>query len=991
MSGANQQGQPVNPYAKKPRSFNAHDEENVGRQSQQRVSNQHKRKCKLCSNNNSKRKKGDQLTLEGTVAFQSDRDCRICKAKSIAKFCPGYPIPKRAHHTLCIHNKRTKGCGVLTSQGMANLDDVKRYKALTAPIQPSEQHSGVYATKAAGDAFFAKKPAATLKRAPSLPMLPLKEPQPALTPNDLCQAVVDRVEDSNLCEKHKAKGAPLAMLALAEEVVEKVIRTKETLAYFNGMTLTVPHCENAYHNPHYHSTVGQKLMLVDWEHEYKLDMSCPAAACQGVLRNTRTNFSKNKTLFPIYGIEGPPIWCIVQSMACSCCKRQFAANDGNMLVNLPPHVANEYPVSANYVSANSTSHVSRNATEVFASIMITYGNGELCSKLLCDAINRSYVRRIEGYCSYALLTKKVSTTECIPKDGCFIKQYPPLGDTIRDLYNKAALSDNNRWRISDFERHTREIQGVKLDGGIFAQDHTFEPIKNYMKSVGAKAAWDAATQTGEIASVVLVRSTKTQDFAHAAQQLLKQEHFKPTVMYSDTWPNKKEFWQQQGLDGRLGLFHYQKRIISTLKKNHIDFFDAVTDLLASLYACCPEDYEKLLTALKNGSLSRTNRKCTSSEITDMKGTKTFRDQCAKHLRKQMHEKQKICQLLDDLFCKHKVTSSDPQKRPARGRLDPIRLIPLFAADAKIAVENCKEKAEFLADPMPLEKMYQKLLPNPNSSHQLTEFLSLRGESKLEAFHDRFAHFANCGMRDTLADNLNLAGTTWYNIAIRHVRGLVSKNNIQNPLDTDQENRRKMPSAWEKIVPCCNHSELWYINNMAKSVGCQHLFPVAEVLVPDNGERFFSQCLTKTLPALGPAKFGEHGECLCNACVQTTTRTNDDMVETIQMMENTMNNNKTAPTAPVAKRTTVPTAASNRKQPVNNAASRVTQQRTIANPVSYYQPMQHYAQMLPAQQTFLPMHFQLPLHLAPQPCCDKCAVWLQHRKGRPPYHHLCRCR
>jgi len=71
----------------------------------------------------------------------------------------------------------------------------------------------------------------------------------------------------------------------------------------------------------------------------------------------------------------------------------------------------------------------------------------------------------------------------------------------------------------------------------------------------------------------------------------------------------------------------------------------------------------------------------------------------------------------------------------------------------------------MSDPSPLQDMCNEILPNPNSSHQLVEHLSLRGESKLEAFHDRFAHFANCRMRASLADNLNLAGTARYNLLI----------------------------------------------------------------------------------------------------------------------------------------------------------------------------------------------------------------------------------
>ena len=92
-------------------------------------------------------------------------------------------------------------------------------------------------------------------------------------------------------------------------------------------------------------------------------------------------------------------------------------------------------------------------------------------------------------------------------------------------------------------------------------------LKNYAKKLGAKAAWDVGTETGEIASVVLVPSTSTLHFAHAAGQLVKKrEHFRPKAMYSDTWPNKDDFWDRllPGMEGRLGLFHFQKRIISTL-------------------------------------------------------------------------------------------------------------------------------------------------------------------------------------------------------------------------------------------------------------------------------------------------------------------------------------------------------------------------------------------------------------------------------------------
>ena len=80
---------------------------------------------------------------------------------------------------------------------------------------------------------------------------------------------------------------------------------------------------------------------------------------------------------------------------------------------------------------------------------------------------------------------------CVEKDGGFIRQFPPLGDTLRNLLDAAASSDKNPWGISDCECHTREMQGVKCQAdGIFAQDHTFETVKNCPKRIQATALWD---------------------------------------------------------------------------------------------------------------------------------------------------------------------------------------------------------------------------------------------------------------------------------------------------------------------------------------------------------------------------------------------------------------------------------------------------------------------------------------------------------------------
>ena len=207
-------------------------------------------------------------------------------------------------------------------------------------------------------------------------------------------------------------------------------------------------------------------------------------------------------------------------------------------------------------------------------------------------------------------------------------------------------------------------------------------------------------------------------------------------------------------------------------------------------------------------------------------------------------------------------TASPGARPAGGRLDPFYQMPLFSPATKPAVENCKEKAEYLEDPLPLDQMYDRILPHPKSSHGLSIYLSKRGESKLEGFHDRTTHFGNTGMRDTLCDNLNLAGTARWNLNIRHKRALVLVSGNENP--TVVERRAKIPAAWEIIPEYYNHSELQMVNRLATTAGVDPPFPEAEMLVDDTGERFFSQYLPLCKP--GALKFDGNTVCAVAICV-----------------------------------------------------------------------------------------------------------------------------
>jgi hypothetical protein len=131
----------------------------------------------------------------------------------------------------------------------------------------------------------------------------------------------------------------------------------------------------------------------------QLDVRCPRCA-NGVMVNDRTNFSKSKSLFPIFGMDGPPSWCIVQVMTCPICRYRGNANNGEILANLPAFARHDYPVEPQYAIRNKKSHLSRSATEIMDLLMPTYGNGDLCSRMIYNAINRAYVTRVSNYYSY---------------------------------------------------------------------------------------------------------------------------------------------------------------------------------------------------------------------------------------------------------------------------------------------------------------------------------------------------------------------------------------------------------------------------------------------------------------------------------------------------------------------------------------------------------------------------------------------------------------
>jgi len=284
----------------------------------------------------------------------------------------------------------------------------------------------------------------------------------------------------------------------------------------------------------------------------------------------------------------------------------------------------------------------------------------------------------------------------------------------------------------------------------------------------------------------------------------------------------------------------------------------------------------------------------------------------------------MCSMLDDWFDRFKCTASEGS-RAARGRRDPRTGDTLFTSDTKDAIRLAKVNAKHLRDPLPLEQMYFVIQPNPNAEHQLKEHLSRRGESSLESFHLMLAHFGNCGMRTTLADNLNLTGTARHNLTIRHKLRLTSLT---------EGSRKKIPVAFEGVVSFFNHSELACINAIATAAGASpHNVPFTHVepLIPDNGERFFSEYITwmnETKP-----RCDLQSRCVCKACSNTLALTAEQRPQQQQQQQDPKPTNEAtqqtlSPVVPPPEDAIVPTDPSS---PKINSATATVRQAASAHP------------------------------------------------------------
>ena len=276
----------------------------------------------------------------------------------------------------------------------------------------------------------------------------------------------------------------------------------------------------------------------------------------------------------------------------------------------------------------------------------------------------------------------------------------------------------------------------------------------------------------------------------------------------------------QNFPGCLGMFHYFQRIVRTLRDGHDFSVPAIRDLKQCIYEYDQQDLSNLVEALKEGRMGNRGKKYTTADINKIMYTREWKQKYDQYLKKKILPPQLIDQKLTAWMAKYK------ERQDMKGK-------NLFTPDTKKVVLECIKKAPYLQDPpgVPLEDMYRQVLPTSRMKHDLSFHLSNRGESGTESAQGQQQHFANVGMRDTIADQYILRGMCRGNARIR-------QRLLWNEMPQDM--RERIPSLLRGEPQHFDHLLLGHINKTVKDSGSpwvpfQNLFEIKA----DNGEQFLS--------------------------------------------------------------------------------------------------------------------------------------------------------
>ena len=434
----------------------------------------------------SKNRGGQQKLNADGRAFDPMTDCKLCQMKEAHKKDPTKKVRKIGHHPEC--PSRTVKPNRLSSPKQ--------------PTQKDQVDASPLGKKISVE--FDKSPPTKVYEGPSNGPRVVNHRSPSVETlrKQMAEHVASKVEDPTFLSKVAAKTkAPKAIAAVFDFLVEEILPKKAGIDKQNQFAQTSlaqerkrrmgmmflpnsfcieippyrPACKAP--NPHYHSIEGQKVYVVAWEFVCQgIMLRCPmegtsGQTCNGRLDRFRTNWSLDKSLFPVFSMSGPPSWCAVQRYGCQKCSSYVDSNDARLLASLPQHLSQCYPVNPKWaakfkdksleLSGKPTYHIDRATTNMYEEeAFLTYGNGELMSRNLYNAIVYKYTEKVGAYADlvkYLKTSNNISINFVPPRylslHNDFVTHYPPDGKALRELFLAASTNPLNPYNYSDMERY----------------------------------------------------------------------------------------------------------------------------------------------------------------------------------------------------------------------------------------------------------------------------------------------------------------------------------------------------------------------------------------------------------------------------------------------------------------------------------------------------------------------------------------------------------
>ena len=158
------------------------------------------------------------------------------------------------------------------------------------------------------------------------------------------------------------------------------------------------------------------------------------------------------------------------------------------------------------------------------------------------------------------VARPIPTTEDLTRSGQVFELWcgraVPGGATLRGRIEDAYYSQGSGGDLmSRHDFRVCQIQSVGITNPVeemptgrevcdlcFSSDHTRDAAKSSHVPGKDKKIWNCVTGWPKVACMILVATTTSTAFLHAAECLAHRPHFTPTVHFTDTWPNDEKLW-----------------------------------------------------------------------------------------------------------------------------------------------------------------------------------------------------------------------------------------------------------------------------------------------------------------------------------------------------------------------------------------------------------------------------------------------------------------